>query len=212
MNSRRPPSPRAAAPARPRASTPRPAASRPGSRPSPKGSTRPGSRNQHLAEPAARPGIEFTRGGETYSISWRALILTLVFAVAFVLISPTLSLYMRQQAEERALNEQVAVTEARIAQLEGEIARWEDPAYVQAQARERLGYVMPGQQPYVVVDPEVVIGEDAQQKYEESQTQLPPALQGPWYVELADSIRIAGGTRLVDDEAEDTTPGDVITP
>lgn len=140
-----------------------------------------------------------------------------MLAVAFVLISPTLSLYMRQQAEERALNEEMALTEARIEQLEAEIARWDDPAFVQAQARERLGYVLPGQQPYIVVDPEVVIGEEAQEEFERAQTSLPPELRGPWYVEMWDSVQIAGNTRLTDPDAapqpaepspEPTTPAE----
>ena len=36
--------------------------------------------------------------------------------------------------------------------LEREKQRWQDPAYVRAQARERFGYLMPGEKSYVVLD------------------------------------------------------------
>lgn len=42
--------------------------------------------------------------------------------------------------------------QSRVDELETELARWDDPAYVKAQARERLGWVMPGETGYRVVD------------------------------------------------------------
>ncbi len=82
--------------------------------------------------------------------------------------------------------------QARTEELEREIARWDDPDFVRTQARDRLGYVMPGQQPYIVVDPEAVIGEEAQQAYEEEMGIAAPI--GPWYLEVWDSIEVAGET------------------
>lgn len=108
---------------------------------------------------------------------------------------PTLRLYMRQQAAERQINESIAAAEANIAELEREIALWNDPAYIQAQARDRLGYVMPGQTAYQVIDPEVVVGEEAQAEFERSQgiREIPP---GPWYLQTWDSIVVSGSTEL----------------
>lgn len=147
------------------------------------------SREAHPPRPVKQSGIE----AGNYSVSWRALMLVVVLAVAFVLLAPTLRLYLRQQAKESAINEQVAAAEARNAQVEREISRWQDPAYIQAQARERLGFVMPGQQTYLVVDPEVIVGEEAQAEYEEANAapELPP---GPWYFQVWDSIQVAGQT------------------
>ncbi|MDO5495454.1 MAG: septum formation initiator family protein [bacterium] len=123
----------------------------------------------------------------------------LVAAVAFALLAPTLRLYLQQQAAESRISEELAAAEARNAQLEREIARWSDPAFIQAQARDRLGYVMPGQQPYTVVDPEVVVGEEAQAEYEALHAPAERPL-GPWYLEVWDSIAIAGGTEVTDRE------------
>jgi len=137
--------------------------------------------------------VEFnTRNNGTVSISWRAIVLTLVCAVAFVLVTPTLRLYLRQQEQERTLNNEVSAIEARNDELQRGIDRWSDPDYVRSKARERLGFVMPGQQPYIVVDPEAVVGEEAQQAYEEQMGYT--EVVGPWYFEVWDSIRLAGDT------------------
>jgi hypothetical protein len=39
-----------------------------------------------------------------------------------------------------------------ISQLEDELRRWHDPNYVQVQARERLGWVVPGEIGFIVID------------------------------------------------------------
>lgn len=44
-------------------------------------------------------------------------------------------------------------SEERIAVLNAELARWDDPDYVRAQSRERLGWVMPGESGYRVMGP-----------------------------------------------------------
>lgn len=137
--------------------------------------------------------MEFeTRNNGTVSISWRLIVFVLVVAVSFVLVTPTLRHFLRQQEIERSLNDEVAAVQARTAELERELARWEDPDFVRSQARDRLGYVMPGEQPYIVVDPEAVIGEEAQQAYEEEMGWAQPV--GPWYLEVWDSIVVAGET------------------
>ena len=41
--------------------------------------------------------------------------------------------------------------QADVDELEAEIARWDDPAYIEAQARDRLYYVFPGDRSYLVV-------------------------------------------------------------
>lgn len=122
--------------------------------------------------------------------------------MAFILITPTLRLYVSQREAERTLNEQVAAAEARNQELTRQIDRWSDPAFVEAQARERLGYVLPGQQPYVVVDPEVVVGEEQQQAYEQSLASY-SAPSGPWYAQVMDSVEIAGNTPAAGAEAAD---------
>lgn len=112
--------------------------------------------------------------------------------MAFVLVAPTLNLYFQQMEQVRTLNEQIEAQNERIAALEREIAMWDDEDFVRSQARDRLGYVLPGEQPWVVVDPETVIGEEAQEAYEEEMGYVAPI--GPWYMEMWTSIETAGST------------------
>lgn len=116
--------------------------------------------------------------------------LFVVVLVAFVLLAPTLRAYVAQQEQLRELNDAIAATQERTAALNDAIERWSDDAYVQAQARDRLGYVMPGETPYVVVDPEYVTGEEPADAEDDGPVTMPRT--GPWYVTVWDSVQVAG--------------------
>lgn len=58
--------------------------------------------------------------------------------------------YFAQRTEMKQLAQSEASLRAQIAQLESQKAKLADPAYIAAQARERLGFVMPGDIPYQV--------------------------------------------------------------
>lgn len=115
--------------------------------------------------------------------------LFVVVLVAFVVLAPTMRAYLVQQEQLRELNDAIAATEERTAALEAAIERWSDNAYVQAQARDRLGFVFPGETPYVVVDPEVVTGEEP---VEDETGPVTMPRTGPWYLTVWDSVQIAG--------------------
>jgi cell division protein FtsB len=57
----------------------------------------------------------------------------------------------RQRAAE--LSDRINSQEDRVRALEEQKARWADPAYVKAQARQRLHFVLPGETSYVVIAP-----------------------------------------------------------
>jgi hypothetical protein len=67
-------------------------------------------------------------------------------------MTPSLRDFVNQQAELAAVRDDVAERERRIADLQDQLDRWEDPAFVMAQARQRFGFVMPGEVGYVVLD------------------------------------------------------------
>ena len=69
-------------------------------------------------------------------------------------------------------------------ELENNIERWNDDAYVTAQARERLGYVFPGEQAIRVEHPEAVTG-GVQRTQESNDTGTSGDSKLPWYSELA---------------------------
>ena len=78
-----------------------------------------------------------------------------VLGLAFTLVWPSIRVYNEQRASNSALLAQRDAAQAQVDDLNAQLARWQDPAYVVAQARERLAYVYPGETPYRVVDPEV---------------------------------------------------------
>jgi len=90
-------------------------------------------------------------------LSWRALVLATVIILSLALVMPTVRGYLTQQEEVSARRAEVEAARFEVANLEAEVARWGDPAFVIAQARERLSYVLPGETPFRVVDPEVVV-------------------------------------------------------
>ena len=75
----------------------------------------------------------------------------MVLAVLTVSYASSARAYLQQRDHLESLREQIAAKEASIADLEREMRRWDDDAYVRQQARE-LGYVMPGETSYVVLD------------------------------------------------------------
>lgn len=72
-----------------------------------------------------------------------------------ILVGPTLNAYVQQKSDISALRDKVSQQEARVEELQKEQARWEDPAYVEQQARTRLKFVKVGEKSYTVLDPQV---------------------------------------------------------
>ena len=80
-------------------------------------------------------------------------IMTLAIIVLFIVVlAPSLRIWVEQQQEIAALRAAVNSQEEQVDQLEDERARWDDPSYVETQARERLYYVKPGEFSYLVID------------------------------------------------------------
>jgi len=95
------------------------------------------------------------RGSWATLLSWRTLVLAGVLGLAFALVWPSVRVYNEQQVSNSALVAERDAAQAQVDDLDAQLARWQDPAFVVAQARERLAYVYPGETPYRVVDPDV---------------------------------------------------------
>ena len=89
----------------------------------------------------------------------RAAILALVVCALALTVVVPLRNYVSQSQELADVTQRQKALADEVAALSAERARLSDPAEVEAQARSRLGYAMPGEVPYVV--------------------QLPPAPQAP---------------------------------
>jgi cell division protein FtsB len=158
----------------------------------PSGSRRPGERGgqqrARTSPAAAVPPDETT--AKRPRLTGRAAILVLVVAVLTVSYASSMRAYLQQRAHINDLKEQIAAREASIDDLEREKQRWHDPAFVEAQARDRFGYVMPGETSYVVLD-------ENGRPLEGDQT-LPDAADvleqtpTPWYHDAWDSVLLAG--------------------
>jgi len=79
------------------------------------------------------------------------IMLSLVVFGTWALV-PTIGTYLEQKQKIAALQHSVQVTEEQIAELERDRERWNDPAYITTQARERLYYIKPGEVVYLVDD------------------------------------------------------------
>ncbi len=85
-------------------------------------------------------------------LTGRAGILAVVLAVLVVSYASSARAYLTQRHDIDQLTTQIAQRQASIRSLSGQLRRWQDPAYVALQARERFGYVMPGETSYVALD------------------------------------------------------------
>ena len=75
-----------------------------------------------------------------------------VVLMALVLASP-LQRYLQQRHALSEAQRQRGTTAEQVVALQAQLDRWQDPAYVEQQARARLQYARPGDTVYVVVDP-----------------------------------------------------------
>ena len=97
---------------------------------------------------SGRVDVRAWAGGIRFS-AFTAIMLGLVVLAVFTLV-PTVGTYLGQRQQIAALAHSVQVSEADVATLQQQKDRWNDPAYVTSQARERLYYVRPGEVVYLV--------------------------------------------------------------
>jgi cell division protein FtsB len=74
-----------------------------------------------------------------------------LLVLGVVVLAPSLKLLIQQRTEIANLQKSVAAQKHSVATLRGQVARWDDPAYIEAQARNRLLFVFPGEYSYLVI-------------------------------------------------------------
>jgi cell division protein FtsB len=84
------------------------------------------------------------------SAARRAAILAAVVCVLTLTIAGPVRTYFGQRTEMKQLKATEEQLRAQISELEEQKVKLADPVFVAAQARERLGFVMPGEIPYQV--------------------------------------------------------------
>ena len=85
-------------------------------------------------------------------LSGFTFVMLFVIVLAVVVLAPSLRTLVEQQNQLVELRQAVEDKKNQVNELEGDIARWDDPAYIEAQARDRLVYVYPGDYTYLVID------------------------------------------------------------
>ncbi len=115
-------------------------------------------RGPQLTRGRSRGVVAATTGLLGLSSTRRAAILALVVCALALSVVVPLRNYVSQRQELADVTQRQEALSAEVAQLQAERARLSDPAEVEAQARSRLGYVVPGEVPYVVQLPSAPAG------------------------------------------------------
>lgn len=133
------------------------------------------------------PGARRKRG----SLTGRALILALVVVTLFVALAVPVRTWFAQRAEIAQLRADVTATRERVEELRIEQERWQDPAFVAAEARKRLHFVLPGEIGYVTLGAEPSAEETAA---------LAAAAAAPWYATLWGAMEQADAPEKADED------------
>jgi cell division protein FtsB len=119
----------------------------------------------------------------------RAVVLVLVLAALVMTLAMPVREYLQQRSALGALERQLEVGQARVDDLRAQKQQWQDPAFVEAQARARLHYVYPGEVGYVVLSPNDVA------KARTPATPVTTKPTNPWYDTLWSSVQQADQTQ-----------------
>lgn len=102
------------------------------------------------------------------------------------MLVPTFRAYLGQRDEYVALTARVEHQERTVQELQHELERWKDPAFIEAQARARLTFVYPGETAYQVIDLDRITPAVRQPP---PGTPRPGTELTPYYATLLDSLR-----------------------
>lgn len=133
-----------------------------------------------------------------FRLSGFALSVLLLIVAALVVLAPGLKNLVEQQQQIARLTQQVEDAEGAVDDLEQQVDRWADPAYIESQARGRLYYVFPGDVNYLVLgESGETVTADEQPISDEIQT-----TQVDWVTALLGSATTAGLTALSPDQLD----------
>ncbi|MBW3085632.1 Cell division protein FtsL [Austwickia sp. TVS 96-490-7B] len=146
----------------------------------------------------------------------RAAVLGAILVMMALMLAPTLRSWLDQRSQVEALRDKVRAQQQTLRSLEQEKARWDDPAFVEQQARSRLKVVKPGETGYTVIG----VGREAKARQGEVKgSVVAPAVteRMTWYermwrsVELTDGVgrttRLGGSEQQPSPTAGPTTSG-----
>jgi len=116
-------------------------------------------------------------------------ILATVFVILAITLIPALRSTMSQQSQINALRDSIDRQRESVAALQREQKQWNDPAYVEQQARERLKFVRVGEKSFTVIDGEAP--PDLTGGAQMAAPERTSTVDVPWYGQLWQSMVIA---------------------
>ena len=127
-----------------------------------------------------------------------------LIVLAVVVLAPSLRILVEQQQQIAELRAAVEEKKNSVDDLKDDVTRWDDPAYIESQARDRLNYVFPRDYTYLIIDDGAVVSADdgAPISAEIQETQV------DWTRSLISSLFTAGLTDATADELASPTFGD----
>ncbi|MCU1593120.1 MAG: septum formation initiator family protein [Frankiales bacterium] len=96
--------------------------------------------------------------------------------------------YLTQRGQIAQQRQAQAQAEARVAALQRQLHQLQDPAYVKAQARTRLHFVLPGETDYVVLAPTAAPVSAGKAALSGATVSGP---ESPWYSQVWSSVKAA---------------------
>jgi cell division protein FtsB len=141
---------------------------------------------EHVVEPIKRQIAESVEQRSDQRLGFtarRAAVLAAVVCVLTLTIAGPVRTYFAQRTEMDQLAASEAALRRQIADLDQRKVKLGDPAYIAAQARERLGFVMPGDIPFQVQLPPT-----AAVAPQPGSDTANPASNDPWYTSLWHTI------------------------
>ncbi|MBF4462785.1 MULTISPECIES: FtsB family cell division protein [unclassified Rathayibacter] len=126
------------------------------------------------------------------------LLVMAIMILAVVILAPSIKNFVEQRAQIAELQRSVDAAKTQSQNLDEQRTRWSDPAYIRAQARERLYFVMPGEVSYLVLD-DIAVAQQAAQPASDAVQETPT----DWAGALLSSLAVAG---LGNPSPSDLTP------
>ncbi|GAA0997336.1 hypothetical protein GCM10009563_19450 [Subtercola frigoramans] len=82
----------------------------------------------------------------------------IVLVLFVVVVAPGARAFFEQRQQIADLQSQVQQAQVKNTELNADVARWSDPAYVRALARDRLYFVMPGETSFLILNDTTTTG------------------------------------------------------
>ncbi|MDU1050786.1 MAG: septum formation initiator family protein [Varibaculum cambriense] len=135
--------------------------------------------------------------GSRFSVTVGSILV--VASIFLLLVGAPLFDLVSQLEQRNKVHAQLVAAKQENRELHKELELWDNSDYLTQQARERLGYVKPGETRYAVVDP----GKDYQARQEAKLEKLPAR---PWYLEVTHSVKMAGQSTASKESSTQTRP------